>query len=155
MHARPSEKVALIACIDPDSYDSMTIDTAATEGDVIDMSKWHEVMVVLSVGTMESGATVNLDVESGATTTANTTTVKSIEQLTEAGSDGDSQVILNVRSDEIDDSHRYLNVEVTIGVDSVDLCCHVFGLEPRFASPTDPNDVDGDDDLSSVVEIVE
>ncbi|MGF1582373.1 MAG: hypothetical protein ACFCD0_23860 [Gemmataceae bacterium] len=149
MHARPSEQVALIANIEPDQYGASTINTAADKFQVIDMSQWHEVMVVLNVGTMESNATVDLNVTAGSTSVGTGTSVKSITQLTEADSDDDKSVIVNVRSDELgDDANRYLNVQVIIGTASVDLGCNVFGLEPRFAPASDL-------DLESVDQIVE
>ncbi len=145
MTARPTEKVALIACIDPDQYAAGEINSSS---DVIDMSKWHELLIVISVGDMEATATVDVDIETGSTSTTFDTTLSSKDSNQfVAGTDDNKQLLINLRSDEIG-TDRYVNVEVNIGNDSVDMGVHVFGLKPRFAPGSD-------DELASIKQTVE
>jgi hypothetical protein len=140
------EEWAVIACLDPDAYAAAEYNTSATESDFIDMSKWSEVMFILMAGTLGSSATLDLDIESGATTAANTSTLKSITQLTQAGTDSDKQVIVSVKSEELPAGHRYLNGEMTVGTATSD--CGLLVLGRAVVKPATDND------LASVDEVV-
>jgi hypothetical protein len=140
------EEWAVISCIDPDAYTASEYNTYGTENDTIDMTLWSEVMFILMAGTLGSSATLNMDIESGSANGTFGNTVKSITQLTQAGSDSDKQVVVCVKSEELTAGDRYLNAEVTLGTATSDFGLLVLGRarhKPASGS-----------DLASVDEIV-
>lgn len=144
------EEWAVIACIDPDAYTAAEYNTKGTASHTIDMSKWSEVMFILMVGDLGSSATVDLDIEAGSDNSTFGTTLKSITQLTQAGTDDNKQVIVSVKGEECVDASgntlRYLNGELTIGTATSDVGLLVLGRARDL--PASGND------LTSVDEIV-
>lgn len=139
----PSEKCAVVGTVDPDVLTATTHDT-----DVIDMSLFEEVMFVVMAGTLGSSATFDFDVVSDSASGGSyTNTVKSITQLTDAGSDSDKQVVVNVRAEDLPDGDRYIKGTVTVATASSDGGVVAIGLNPRYGPASD-------NDLASVDEIV-
>ena len=139
----PSEAAAVIAVLDPDSYVAGT----HTVSD-IDMSKFHNVLVILSVGDMASTSTVDLNVKSDSASGGSyATTIASITQLTEAGSDDDKQVLVNIRSADLAEGQRYLEVNLVVAAAASECSVVVLGFDPRYAPASNH-------DASTVDEIV-
>jgi len=143
---RLSEGLAVVSCIDPDVYTA-----AAYNGDVIDMSKFKRVMFIIQAGTLGTNATVDW-VLKGDTTSggsySTTITGKSITQLTEAGTDSDKQVVVEVTAEEVAaQGYRYIRETLTVGTATSDAGSVAIGFGSRY-SPT------SDNDLASVDEIV-
>lgn len=116
---RLSEKLAVVSCIDPDAYTA-----AAYNGDVIDMKLFERVMFIVQVGTLGSSATVdwilNGDTASGGSY-ATAITGKAITQLTQAGTDDDKQVIIEVTAEEVAaQGLRYIRETLTVGTATSD-----------------------------------
>lgn len=147
MHAQPSEQAAVIACIDPDAYAAAEYNTKGTANHTIDMAKWHEILILVLVGDIVTNGTINVDVESGSDNSTFANTIKSVTQLTQAGTDSNKQVVINLRSDELPAGDRYVNIESTLGTAGADFALVVLGTRPRYAPASD-------DDLSTVDEIV-
>lgn len=148
INAKPSEVAAVVATIDPDAYTAAT-----TVSDYADMTKFESCMIILSVGTMASTATLDAVVkqatDSSGTSAKNLTTSKAITQLTEAGTDSDKQVIINVRAEEldVDNSFTHIALSVTGATAASDYGVVILGFNPRFGPASD-------NDLASVDEIV-
>lgn len=140
---RFTDEVAILGTVDPEAQGTGTAGT-----DIIDMSYWEEVAFVLMVGTMEATATVDFLIEADdAAAMSSPTTIRSITQLTQAGSDGDKQVVITVRAAELAaDGYRYVRGKLTVGVDSVDLAVLVLGYGAAYKPASDL-------DLASVDEI--
>jgi len=137
-----SEQLALVATIDPVSQGAGTVYT-----DAIDMSCWERVLFVLSVGVMGSSSTVDFGVCEGATTSPTTViSGKSITQLTDASTDDNKQVIVEVRADELDPANRYVRGKLTVGTAAS--LVSVVALGTGYHKPA------SDYDLASVDEIV-
>lgn len=146
-NALASEQVAVVGVIDPDAYTNSTYKTTA-----IDMSKWEEIMIIGMVGDMVSNSTVDFDVYEYTDASdggANQLTAKAATQLTQAGSDDNKQVVINVRREDlnIDGGFRYIKAWMVIGSAASDSGVVVIGLVPRNAPASD-------NDLSTVDEIV-
>lgn len=140
---RFSEQWAISGTIDPDAYASGTYST-----DVIDLEDVHEVVFIVQVGTMAATSTVDFIAREMTASGTGTTTVAggagSITQLTQAGTDSDKQVIVQVRADTV--SNRWIKGVMTVGTAASD--AGVLVLTRRRYSPA------SDHDLATVDEIV-
>ena len=148
LNALPSEVAAVVATIDPDAYTAAT-----TVSDYADMGKFERVMFILQVGTMATNATLDAVVkqatDSSGTGAKNLTTSKAITQLTQAGSDSDKQVIINVLAEDLDMDNNFDHValSVTGAAAASDYGVVALGFNPK-------NGPASDNDLASVDEIV-
>lgn len=148
MNPLPSEVAAVLGTIDPDAYAASTV-----VSDYCSMEKFEEIMVILLVGDMVATSTIDAVIkqatDSSGTSAKNLTTSKAITQLTQAGSDSNKQVIINVRAEDLDmaNSFDHVAVSVTIGTAGSDFGAVILGLNPRYAPASD-------NDLTTVDEIV-
>lgn len=140
---RLSEGLAVVSCIDPDAYTA-----AAYTGDVIDMQKYKRVMFIVMAGDLGSSATVDWvlkgDTASGGSYST-TITGKSITQLTQAGTDDNKQVIIEVTAEEVAaQGYRYIRETLTVGTATSDAgsVALAFGFRNSPASDTDLSSVD-------------
>lgn len=146
MLERLSEGLSLVSCIDPDVYVASTVN-----GDVIDMKDFRRVIFVLMAGTLGASATLDYaiygDTASGGSF-ATQITGKAATQLTQAGTDSDKQVIIEVTAEEAAaQGFRYLQDEMIVAVATSD--CGAVALADR-ARYSDASGLD----LSTVDEIV-
>ena len=141
------DSIAVVAKIDPDAYNA-----GAVTSDYVDMSKFHDIMAIVSVGDMQATSTVDAVLvqatDSGGTGVKNITG-KSITQLTQAGTDDNKQAVINCRADELDkdNSFDFIAVKVTVAAAASDMDAVIIGFDARYDSATD-------NDLASVDEIV-
>ena len=141
---RLSEKLALVACIDPDAY------TTGTQGsDSIDFENRRRAIFIVMAGTLGSSATLDFKVQGSAN---NSTWVdisgKAITQLTDAGTDSDKQAIVEVTAEELATlGYRYARGVMTVGVATSDAGVVALSDSARYA-PANTYD------LASVDEIV-
>lgn len=143
----PSERAGVVATIDPDA------NTAATYvSDWVDMSKYPVVLAIILAGELGTSATLNAKLrqaKDGSGTDAKDISGKAIAELTEAGSDADKQVLINVREDELDTANGFgfVALSMTIGVATSDAGAVLLGFDPTYGFAND-------NDLASVDEIV-
>jgi hypothetical protein len=145
-NALASEQVAVVGVIDPDAYTQATYKTAA-----IDMSQWEEVMIIGMAGDLGSSGTLDFDVYEYTDASdggEQEITSKSATQLTQAGTDSNKQVVINVRREDLDirDDFRYIKAWMIVGTATSDCGLVVVGVVPRRAPASD-------NDLSTVDEI--
>ena len=143
---RLSEGLAVVSCIDPDAYTA-----AAYNGDVIDMKFFRRVLYIVQAGTLGTNATVDWvlkgDTASGGSYST-TITGKSITQLTEAGTDSDKQVVIEVTAEEVAaQGFRYIRDTLTVGTATSDAGVIAVAAAMRYSPASDY-------DLASVDEIV-
>lgn len=146
-NALPSELAAVVGTIDPDNYSANTYTS-----NWVDMNDWEAGMAILLLGDLGTGATVDAKLEqatNGSGGGAKDISGKAITQLTQAGSDGDKQAIINFRRDDLDIANNFTHVRLsaTNGTEAMDACGVVLGFFPRY-------NVASDNDLASVDEIV-
>ncbi len=142
-----NERLALIGTIDPDAYSANTYTS-----DEINMADFKRVVFILSVGELGSSATVDFEINGGASSNpgslATLVTGKDATQLTQAGSDSDKQVIIEVSAEEAAaQGLQYLEAEVIVGTAACDLGLIVLG-EPEHYSDT------AGLDLATVAEVI-
>lgn len=144
-HSRISERMAIVGVIDPDANAAGTALTAA-----IDMSKWGRVAFVVMTGDMGSSGTLDFSVTQSATSGGSYTALspaKAITQLTQAGTDDNKQVILEVRAEDLTEGMRYIKGNFVTGTATGDSGAIALAFDPRNVPVTS-------DDLSTVDEIV-
>lgn len=149
MTALPSEKMAIVATIDPDAYAAAT---SAYGSDWANTEYFHEYLAAIHVGTLATSATVDAAIVQATSATgagSKAITGKSITQLTEGGTDSDKQALINLRTDELDvaGGFSFIRIEMTVGTASADSGAVLWGVQPRFGPASD-------NDLASVDEIV-
>lgn len=93
--------------------------------------------IVLSIGTMAGGATLDVDIEQ-ATDNAGAgiknVAAKSIAQLTQAGGDGDQAICIWVRAEELDvaNDFDFVQVEVIGAVAATEYAVFIFGANAEY-----------------------
>lgn len=144
-NAKASERVAIVGVIDPDANTAGTLLTAA-----IDMSKWGRVLFIVQSGDLGTNGTLDFSITESATSGgsyAAMSPAKAITQLTEAGTDSNKQVLLEVRADELTDGKRFIKGNFVTATATGDSSAVALGFDPRYTPLTS-------DDLSTVDEIV-
>ena len=145
MRALLTERLAVVATIDPDAYD-----TGANTSDWINMESFASVMFVVMVGTLGSSGTVDFKVQEatdGSGTSNTDLSSKSITQLTDAGTDDDKQAVVHVRAEELSSGYTHVAGVMTVGTAASDAAMVAIAGDPRYLAASNF-------DLSSVDEIV-
>jgi hypothetical protein len=141
-----SEKVAVIGTLDPATV------TTAVYTDVIDMSKWHQVLGVFLLGNMDDANNVVCAAyrcDSGGT---NASAIKTVTKTAAAGNDN-TQVVIGVRREDLlpqTTYNRYIKFGVTnSGAGGGPAGIAVLGVDPLYgpASDSDLASVTIEDDL--------
>lgn len=144
--ARLSQQLAVVATIDPDAYG-----TGDQTTDVIDMKLHNRVIFIVQVGDFVSTGKADFLVKGDTASNGSFTTTitgKSITQLTQAGSDSDKQVIVEVTAEEaMAQGFRYLRGTLTLTTAGADAAVIALAGNDRFQPASD-------NDLATVDEIV-
>lgn len=135
---RWSEVNEVLAHIPADS------ETVEVNSGYVYMGTKHRGVILISVGDMAAGATLDADLEQAqdaAGTGAKAITGKSITQLTQAGGDGNQVVIIELRSEELDPDNgfEYINLEITPAVGAVEFAAFILGTVPRYKAVSTTN----------------
>ena len=93
------------------------------EIDLEDYGYPRKILVVVSVGTVEAGGTLDIDIESGLVTAALDNTDASLNQMIAAG----------VQIYEFTPSRRFLNIECTVAVNDITYSVTLIMEHSRFA----------------------
>lgn len=144
-NVRPSDRAPLVGVIAPQSLAPGSASTGW-----VDMSTLGSVLVNLLVGAITTGGAVDAKLEQAtdaAGANAKDITGKAITQLTAAGGDSNTQVDLNLRSEELDinGGFRYARLTVTTATAAALIAASIRGFDARYQPQAD---------LSSVVEVV-
>lgn len=137
------EKLALIATIDP-----QTVANTELFSDVVDMSKFHQVLATAYLGNMAS-ETIDFKAYTCNSDGSSATALKSCTQLAAHATNNDNkQLCIQVRADELGPlSKQYLKFGlVTGGATGGPAAVSVFGVDARYQPGSD-------NDLASVAEI--
>ncbi len=103
----------------------------------VGMQDFVGILIIISVGTMVAGATLNADVEQ-ATDNAGAgiknVAGKSITELTQAGGDSDTAIVIWVRAEEMDvaNDFDFLQLEVIGAVDATEYAFFMFGMNAEY-----------------------
>lgn len=145
---KPSEVAGILARLDPVSQAAATVTTGW-----VAVKDWHRLMAILMVGALGASATVDAKIQQasdGAGTGAkDLSPTKAITQLTQAGTDSNKQVIINVAPHDLDldGGFTHVRLSVTVAVAACLISALVVGVAPRSGPASDG-------DASTVDEIV-
>lgn len=145
MSKKPSEMAAVVATIDPAS---LTANTYVS--DWVDASQFEQLCAVILLGAIATNGTFNAKLRmSAASDGSNPADVpgKAVTELTQAGTDSNKQVLLQVQGDEITPGYRYVALSVTTAVAATIAGAVLLGFNPTYGPASDY-------DLASVDEIV-
>lgn len=129
-NVKPSDRVGVVAAIDPDVTTASTVTTGW-----IDMAKWGAIMAVVMAGTLGASATLDAKLEQAkdtSGTSAKDIAGKAITQLTQAGNDSDKQSIINCFQQDldIDNGFTHVRLSLTVGIATSDAGAIVLGFDP-------------------------
>jgi hypothetical protein len=145
-NVRPSDRIQVAATIDPQSASS------AKTSDWVSMETYDSVLVLIAVGALGSSGTVDAVIhqatDSSGTGAKVLSPTKAITQLTQAGSDDNKQVKINIRGDELDraNSFNHIAVVVTPATAASEISAVIVGANSKLESDTT--------ELASVAETV-
>lgn len=149
MNKLPTEVAAIVGVINPDAYANATYTT-----NYIALKDFRRFMAVVMVGAMGAGATIDAKLiaytnSSGGGATDIPGAV--IAQLTQAGTDSNKQVVLNLNTDVLAGNTLYTHfrLQVVIGTAACDMGAIVFAFDPRY-NPASDNDLASVDEIVSV-----
>lgn len=146
MNKLPTEVAAVVGVIDPDAYSANTYTT-----DYIAMKHFRRFMAVIAVGDMGTAATLNAKLvaySDGSGGGSADVTGSAITALTQAGSDSNKQVVINLNTDSLAGAGKtHFRLSVTTAVEAVDFGAVVLAFDPRHAPASAA-------DLATVDEIV-
>jgi hypothetical protein len=109
--SRLNERLAIVATIDPSSQAAGAASSTAVKMDI-----HREVMFLLQTGTLGTSATVDMKLQSSATSGGTYTDItnKSITQLVKASNDN-NQASINIRASEMPAGQPFVKAVVTVG----------------------------------------
>lgn len=147
LHVLSSHEIGVVAVRNPVSQGAATVTTGW-----VAMTDFQRMMTIIMVGTMSAGSTVDAKLEQATTAAgagAKDITSKAITQLTQAGTDSDKQVIINLDHEDmdIDGGFDFARVSVTVGTAASLLAVVALGFPARYG----PMNVR---DLATVDEII-
>jgi hypothetical protein len=145
LNALASELAAVVGNIDPDAYAASTVTTGW-----IDASKFQQYLAIVQAGDLGASATLDAKLEQATDasgTGAKDVTGKAITQLTQAGTDSNKQVVINLTPSQhldIDNGFDHFRLSMTVAVAASDAGGIVLGLNARqgIASDSDATTVD-------------
>src|SRR5436305_10744431 len=114
------EQWGVVSTIDP-----ANLNNATSNGDYVDMSKFHEVIAILLLGAVD--ATIDFSLrESDDTGGTNEAAIsgKSITQLT-GGTQDNNQYVISLKSEEMTPARRYVRPRVVVASGTTNLGCVV------------------------------
>lgn len=112
INAGPGEALAIVSTIDP-----QTVANSAINGDAVDMSKYHRVAFIFSLGNMAAETIDCLVQEDSASAfNVNPTTYKAAAQLAAHASNNDNtQIVIEVDATKLADGNRYVRPRMVTG----------------------------------------
>jgi hypothetical protein len=102
----------------------------------IDVENFHRVIALFSVGAMDAGATVDVELrEATSNAGAGAQTLIAGTQLTQAGGDAISYTTVGAQSENFTTNTRYkfVQLQVTVAVNNVNFAACLLGFQPRYA----------------------
>ncbi len=138
----PSDRALVMGVIDPDATAAGTVTTGW-----VSMSDFANAMAIVMAGTLGSSATLDAKIEQATDssgTGAKDITGKAITQLTQAGTDSDKQVIINISENDLDiaNDFTHIRLSMTVAVATSDVGGVLLGFDAAYAPETDAATVD-------------
>lgn len=144
---RPTDKIAVVANIDPDAYAAGTV-----ESGWVSAADFNAFMAIIQAGDLGASATIDAKIEQATDnsgTGAKDVAGKAITQLTQAGTDDNKQAIIEFCGEDldVDNDFNFVRVSLTVGTATSDAGACLLGIDARYGPASDS-------DASTVDEIV-
>lgn len=134
---RFSEAHALLTTLHPVSVGISTVDSS-----YVSLANYNRAVLCLNVGVIAGGGSLNVQIRQ-ATDTAGTSVkgipttagqTKLITALTQAGGDGNQNLLIELRTEELDVDNGFdcISVRYTVAGAAVLMSFELYGLEPRY-----------------------
>jgi len=132
----PSARVGVVGVIDPDAYAAGTYTTGW-----IDMQDYFSVMGIVLVGDMVSNSTVDAKFQQATSSGGagvKDVTGSAIAQLTQAGTDDNKQVAINLHQSDLDynNGFRWVRLSMTVATAASDSGAVVVATDNRYGAAT-------------------
>lgn len=139
---KPSDKATVAAVLNPVSQGAGTVTTGW-----VSMADFENLLAILQVGALGAAATVDAKLQQASDssgTGAKDITGKAITQLTQAGTDSNKEVLINVRSEELDvnNSFTHVRLSVTVATAASLISAILLGFDARYQPATHKATVD-------------
>jgi len=124
------------------SYNADSQAIATVNSAWVSLATYHRAVLILNVGDMAQGATLDLSIRQASDGTGTGTkaiTGKAITQLTQAGADGNQMLVIELQAEELDVDGNFENIGIRhiVAGGAVEMAWTLFGIQPRFApTPT-------------------
>ncbi len=146
-NAKGSEQLALLAIIDPASVAVGTLNTAW-----LSLVHFQGLLACIQTGAMGAAGTLEAKLQQAldaAGTGAKDIAGRAITPLTQAGGGSSKQVLINLKSEDLDTvgGYAFVRLSLTVGVAASLANAVVLGVNPRFAAADAF-------DLASVIQII-
>ena len=130
LNAKPSEMIGVVGNIDPDAYAAGTVTTGW-----IAAKDFQSFVAIVQAGDLGASATLDALLQQASDsggTGAKSITGKAITQLTQAGTDSNKQVLINLRPEEldVDNGFTHFRLSMTVATDTSDAGGIVLGVVP-------------------------
>lgn len=141
-NSKISERLAVIARIDPDAQAASTVISA-----YVSMGTYKRAMAMFCVGDLGASATVDAKIrqaQDSSGTGVKDITGKAITQLTQAGTDSDKVALVNLDADDLDRANGFTHVclSVTVATATSEVAAYLFGEDARYMPVTQGSFVD-------------
>lgn len=129
---KPSDKVTVLAKLDPVSQGAATVTTGWVPAYL-----YNQILAALAVGALGASATVDAKLQQatdGAGAGAKDVTGATITQLTQAGTDSNKVVLINLDTNKLDvqNGFDYVRLSVTVAAAASLIQAYILGLHARF-----------------------
>jgi hypothetical protein len=136
LNAKPSEICAVVANIDPDAYAASTVVSG-----YVNMRDFTSAMAIIQAGDLGASATLDAKLVQATDTSGTSSkdiTGKAITQLTQAGTDSNKQVLINVRPEELDVDNGFdcVAISMTVATATSDAGAMLLGFFPSRGPAT-------------------
>lgn len=144
---KPSDRAAVLACIDPDAYTASTVVTGW-----IDVTNFFNLLAIIMAGDLGASATINAKLEQATSSGgagAKDVTGKAITALTQAGTDDNKQALINCSQYDLDfaNGFKFVRLSMTVATATSDAGALLMGFDARYNTASD-------NDATTVDEIV-
>jgi hypothetical protein len=130
LNAKPSEMIGVVGNIDPDAYAAGTVTTGW-----IAARDFQSFVAIVQAGDLGASATLDALLQQASDsggTGAKSIPGKAITQLTQAGTDSNKQVLINLRPEEldVDNGFTHFRLSMTVATATSDAGGIVLGMFP-------------------------
>jgi hypothetical protein len=130
---KPSDRITVVGKIDPDAAGAGTVTSGWVRA-----SDFHQFLAIVQAGDLGASATLDAKLQQatdGSGTGAKDVTGSAITQLTQAGTDSDKVVLINIADVgklDVAGDFDFIRLSLTVGVAASEVAGLLLGINPRY-----------------------